>query len=191
MAFNVTLQTKDASPDDKLVKFYLGDTKPTKKPVKVLIYSQFTKMLNLVEESLKKIDVNFVRLDGSMTQTKRQNSIATFDSDSNVNVFIISFKAGGVGLNLTSASVMFCLDPWWNPSLEKQLHDRVHRIGQTRPVHIYRLIAKDTVEERIVALQERKSSMANEVLSDGINGDLIPVQNNNKLSLQDLKDLFR
>jgi len=131
---------------------------------KALIFSQWTSLLDLVEPHLEKLGVRFARLDGSTTD--RGSVVATFQDDPEVRVMLLSLKAGGTGLNLTAADHVFLLDPWWNPAAEDQAADRAHRIGQDRPVLVHRLIASDSVEEGILALQERKRALAS-IATDG------------------------
>lgn len=130
---------------------------------KVLVFSQFTKMLSIVKNFIEKEKINFEYLDGKTK--KRQETVERFNSNANCSVFLISLKAGGVGLNLTSADYCFILDPWWNPAVEAQAIDRMHRIGQKNKVFAYRYIAKDTVEEKILALQESKKSLSEGIIS--------------------------
>ncbi|MFZ5482043.1 MAG: DEAD/DEAH box helicase [Myxococcota bacterium] len=128
---------------------------------RALVFSQWTSMLDLVE---RKLTAPFVRLDGSTRD--RAGVIAAFNADDGPPVFLLSLKAGGTGLNLTAADYVFHLDPWWNPAVEDQATDRAHRIGQTRPVVSCRLVAEDTVEERILELQERKREVARAALDE-------------------------
>jgi superfamily II DNA or RNA helicase len=121
---------------------------------RVLVFSQFVSMLHLIRERLEKLEVPFCYLDGSTKQ--RQEIVDRFQSDSAIPVFLISLKAGGVGLNLSAADTVIHFDPWWNPAVEAQATDRAHRIGQTRVVTAYKLITRDTVEEKILRLQEKK-----------------------------------
>ncbi len=121
---------------------------------KALVYSQFVQMLRLIREEMDRRGWTYTYLDGSTRD--RQAQVDRFQNDANVPFFLISLKAGGVGLNLTAADYVVLVDPWWNPAVEQQAADRTHRIGQTRPVFVYRLIAWDTVEEKILRLQERK-----------------------------------
>lgn len=118
----------------------------------------------MVEIPLQQAGIRFVRLDGSMPQAQREHSIRTFRTDPGTNVFLVSMKAGGLGLNLTSASHVFLLDPWWNPATEDQAIDRVHRLGQIRPVVVTRFIVKGTIEERILELQQKKKQLAQGVM---------------------------
>jgi superfamily II DNA or RNA helicase len=121
---------------------------------RVLIFSQFVSMLHLIRERLEKLEIPFCYLDGSTKQ--RQEIVDRFQGDAAIPVFLISLKAGGVGLNLSAADTVIHFDPWWNPAVEAQATDRAHRIGQTRVVTAYKLITRDTVEEKILKLQEKK-----------------------------------
>ncbi len=125
---------------------------------KALVFSQFTSFLALVKPELDKRKLKYDYLDGKTRD--REQRVENFQRDATTSVFLISLKAGGVGLNLTAADYVFLLDPWWNPAVERQAIDRTHRIGQTRPVTAYRLVARDTVEEKVLALQERKRALA-------------------------------
>jgi SNF2 family DNA or RNA helicase len=131
---------------------------------KALVFSQWTSLLDKVEPHLEAAGILFTRLDGT---TRDRGAIVTrFQDDAGPPVMLVSLKAGGTGLNLTAADHVFLLDPWWNPAVEDQAADRTHRIGQDRPVMVYRLVAKDTVEERILALQERKRNLADVALGE-------------------------
>lgn len=130
---------------------------------KALVFSQWTSLLDLVEPELRAKDIRFARLDGK-TQN-RGEVVEEFQSETGPPVLLSSLKAGGVGLNLTAADHVFLLDPWWNPAAEDQAADRAHRIGQEKSVMVYRVVAKDTVEERILELQERKRALAEAALS--------------------------
>ena len=129
---------------------------------KALVFSQWTSLLDLVEPHLDAAGIRFTRLDGSTTD--RAGVVNDFQSDDGPPVLLASLKAGGTGLNLTAADHVFILDPWWNPAAEDQAADRAHRIGQERPVLIYRLVAQNTVEERLLALQARKRALADAAL---------------------------
>jgi len=132
---------------------------------RALVFSQWTSFLDLLEGDLGRAGIAFLRLDGSTTN--RAEVIEEFQAGEGPRVFLISLKAGGTGLNLTAADHVFFLDPWWNPAVEQQAADRAHRIGQTRPVFVYRLVAKDTVEEKILLLQDKKRALAAVALSGG------------------------
>jgi superfamily II DNA or RNA helicase len=129
---------------------------------KALVFSQWTSLLDLVEPHLEREKISFLRLDGS---TRDRGAVVDgFQDDAGPKVMLVSLKAGGTGLNLTAADHVFLLDPWWNPAVEDQAADRAHRIGQDKPVMVYRLVAKDTVEEGILALQDRKRQIAEAAL---------------------------
>ncbi len=130
---------------------------------KVLVFSQFVKQLNIYRNHFETQGIPYVYLDGS-TQN-RGDVVKRFQEDEKTRVFLISIKAGGVGLNLTEADYVFILDPWWNPAVEQQAIDRTHRIGQTKNVFIYKFITKDTVEEKILAMQQRKLSVARSLIT--------------------------
>ena len=131
---------------------------------KALVFSQFTSLLAIVRERLDSEGVLYEYLDG---QTRdRQERVERFQNDPDCGVFLVSLKAGGLGLNLTAAEYVFLLDPWWNPAVEAQAVDRAHRIGQTRPVFAYRLIARDTVEEKVLELQKSKRDLADAILGE-------------------------
>jgi superfamily II DNA or RNA helicase len=131
---------------------------------KALVFSQWTALLDRVEPHLRAADIDFARLDG---QTRRREEVVRrFQDDDGPPVMLISLRAGGTGLNLTAADHIFLLDPWWNPAVEDQAADRAHRIGQTRPVLVHRLVARDTVEERILALQQHKRALADVALAN-------------------------
>lgn len=130
---------------------------------KCLVFSQFTSMLAYVKTALDNEHITYEYLDGKTKD--RQQHVEHFQNDLSCNVFLISLKAGAVGLNLTAAEYVFILDPWWNPAVEAQAIDRTHRIGQTKPVFAYRFICKDTVEEKILQLQSSKRNLAESVIS--------------------------
>ena len=124
--------------------------------IRRLIFSQFLGMLALIREKLKELGVNYEYFDGSTSAPDREKAIQSFQNDENCRVFLISLKAGGVGLNLTAADYVYIVDPWWNPAVEQQAIDRTHRIGQTKNIFAYRMICKDTIEDKILQLQEKK-----------------------------------
>ena len=131
---------------------------------KALVFSQFTSLLAILRKRLDESGVRYEYLDGSTRD--RQTHVETFQNDPDCSLFLISLKAGGLGLNLTAAEYVFLLDPWWNPAVEAQAVDRAHRIGQTRPVFAYRLIARDTVEEKVLELQKTKRELADAILGE-------------------------
>jgi SNF2 family DNA or RNA helicase len=133
---------------------------------KALVFSQFTTLLGIVRRRLDEEKIPFEYLDGRTRD--RSARVERFQGDPKCGLFLVSLKAGGLGLNLTAAEYVFLLDPWWNPAVEAQAIDRAHRIGQTRAVFAYRLIAKDTVEERVTDLQQQKRELADAILrADG------------------------
>jgi hypothetical protein len=131
---------------------------------KALVFSQFTSLLAIVRDRLDAQNVNYEYLDGATRD--RQARVERFQNDPACELFLISLKAGGLGLNLTAADYVFLLDPWWNPAVEAQAVDRAHRIGQTRQVFAYRLIARDTVEEKVLELQKTKRELADAILGE-------------------------
>ncbi|MBN2706760.1 MAG: ATP-dependent helicase [Deltaproteobacteria bacterium] len=130
---------------------------------KALVFSQFVDHLSLIREYLDEAGISYQYLDGSTPAKKRRESIDAFQNGDG-DLFLISLKAGGSGLNLTAADYVIHMDPWWNPAVENQASDRAHRIGQTRPVTVYRIIAKNTIEEQIVDLHQRKRELAEQIL---------------------------
>src|SRR4029079_150495 len=133
---------------------------------RALVFSQFVDFLDLAREALDERGVSYSYLDGSTPKEVRHARVEEFQSGSN-ELFLISLKAGGFGLNLTAADYVIHLDPWWNPAVETQATDRAHRIGQERPVTVYRLITENTIEERIVELHQTKQALADALLSEG------------------------
>lgn len=130
---------------------------------KLLVFSQFVKHLDLVKDRLRSMKIQYCYLDGSSMDRKDQ--VERFTKDDSVRVFLISIKAGGLGLNLTQADYVFILDPWWNPAVEQQAIDRAYRIGQTKKVFTYRFITRNTVEEKILQLQKRKQKLSDTLIT--------------------------
>ncbi|ACT95781.1 DEAD/DEAH box helicase [Dyadobacter fermentans] len=130
---------------------------------KILIFSQYIKHLDLFRHYLDEKEINYAYLDGATRD--RQEQVESFQNDENIKIFLISLKAGGLGLNLTAADYVFILDPWWNPAIEAQAVDRAHRIGQDRTVFTYKFITKNSVEEKILALQRSKKQLADDLIS--------------------------
>jgi SNF2 family DNA or RNA helicase len=120
----------------------------------------------LIKDELTKLGIDFEYFDGSSTIQERERAIERFQNDPKCRVFLISLKAGGVGLNLTAADYVYIVDPWWNPAVEQQASDRTHRIGQTKNIFAYRMICNDTVEDKILKLQDRKRALAKDLISD-------------------------
>ena len=131
---------------------------------RILVFSQFVKMLSILRETLEAREVDYCYLDGGTTQ--RGKVVQRFQN-SQIPVFLISLKAGGTGLNLTGADTVVHFDPWWNPAIEAQATARAHRIGQTQTVTSYKLVARDTIEEKILALQQRKQTQLSAMLESG------------------------
>jgi SNF2 family DNA or RNA helicase len=126
---------------------------------KVVVFSQFTAFLTLIGRALERAGAQFARLDGSMTRVNRDKATRRFLDSADCNVFLISIKAGGSGLNLVQARHVLLTDLWWNSAVDRQAMDRVHRMGQTRPVRVVRFLVRDSIEERILALQEKKEAL--------------------------------
>lgn len=133
---------------------------------KALIFSQFIGMLSLIKAELEKHKIPYAYFDGSSTTQQREKAIQEFQQNESCRIFLISLKAGGIGLNLTAADYVYIVDPWWNPAVEQQAIDRTHRIGQTKSIFAYRLICKDTIEEKMMLLQERKRQLAKDLIAD-------------------------
>ncbi len=136
---------------------------------KALVFSQFTRMLGLIKRRLQEKGLTFEYLDGRTPQARRSERVANFQQNPDIQLFLISLRAGGLGLNLTAADYVFIVDPWWNPAVELQAVDRTHRIGQTRKVVIYRLISRDSVEEKVLKLQKKKQEIVSSILSGSRN----------------------
>jgi len=131
---------------------------------KVLVFSQFTSLLAIVRSEVRQRGIKHAYIDGKSRD--REEQVRRFQEDPDIPIFLISLKAGGLGLNLTAAEYVYLLDPWWNPAVEAQAIDRAHRIGQTRNVMAYRLVARDTIEEKILVLQQSKRALAEAIISD-------------------------
>jgi SNF2 family DNA or RNA helicase len=155
-AQNVVESAKTAFLMDELLPELIAEGR------RILIFSQFTEMLALIEAGLKKAGTKFVKLTGSTRD--RETPIREFQAG-NIPVFLISLKAGGAGLNLTAADTVIHYDPWWNPAAEAQASDRAHRIGQTKPVFVHKLICEGTIEERIVKMQQKKAALVEGLLT--------------------------
>lgn len=148
---------------------------------KILVFSQFTRMLSIIEKTLQAQKIGYTKLTG---QTKNRDDAIEEFKNGNVNVFLISLKAGGVGLNLTEADTVIIYDPWWNPAAETQAADRAYRIGQDKPVFVYKLLTENTVEEKILAMQDKKRVLANSIYNAG------DEQSQVSLTAEDLALLF-
>jgi SNF2 family DNA or RNA helicase len=150
---------------------------------KVLVFSQFVKMLTLLRTAFDQKGIEYAYLDGQTAQPQRQKQVDLFQQQDEVRLFLISLKAGGVGLTLTAADYVFIVDPWWNPAVEAQAIDRAHRIGQKQTVFAYKMITLDSVEERIATIQQQKKQLIE---------DLITVEANftKQLDVEDIKFIF-
>ncbi|CBI35366.3 unnamed protein product, partial [Vitis vinifera] len=157
----------------------------TEGPIKAIVFSQWTSMLDLVEMSMNHSCIQYRRLDGTMSLASRDRAVKDFNTDPEVTVMLMSLKAGNLGLNMVAASLVILLDLWWNPTTEDQAVDRAHRIGQTRPVTVSRITIKDTVEDRILALQEDKRKMVASAFGEDQTGGSAT-----RLTVEDLKYLF-
>lgn len=153
---------------------------------KILLFSQFTSVLQKIEDDFKKEDISYLYLDGGTSAKDRVERVKKFNEDSNIKVFLISLKAGGVGLNLTSASVVIHFDPWWNPAVEDQATDRAHRFGQENKVEVIKLVAKDTIEEKIVLMQEDKR----ELIQSLMDGKTMDGKGLKRLTEEEISKLF-
>lgn len=152
---------------------------------KSVVFSQFTSFLDIIAARLAKEGIRYVRLDGKMPAAARQAAVTTFQTDAAVPVFLISLTAGGTGLTLTAGCNVFITDPAWSPAVQDQACDRVHRLGQSNAVDIYMLVARDTVEEKVVTLQDRKRALASGALTGGVSRETIQ-----KMRLDDLRLLM-
>ncbi|MGZ5525834.1 MAG: DEAD/DEAH box helicase [Methylomonas sp.] len=148
---------------------------------RILVFSQFTRMIALIENELTAKNIGYAKLTG---QTRNRDTAIELFKSGQVNVFLISLKAGGVGLNLTEADTVIIYDPWWNPAAESQAADRAHRIGQDKPVFVYKLITENIVEEKIIAMQDKKRALAEGIYKGGDQEESL------KLSAEDLSILF-
>jgi SNF2 family DNA or RNA helicase len=150
-------------PSSKLAAFLEIANELKENKHRALVFSQFVSHLSIVRKALDEQGVTYQYLDGSSPMAEREKSVRKFQSGEG-DFFLISLKAGGLGLNLTAADYVIHLDPWWNPAIEDQASDRAHRIGQTRPVTIYRLVAENTIEEKIIQLHNTKRDLAESLL---------------------------
>ncbi|KAJ7685568.1 SNF2 family DNA-dependent ATPase [Mycena polygramma] len=187
LAIQAKMEDEDDNPSAKIrmiLKLLRDIDERSEGEEKTIIFSQFTTMLDLIEPFLRKEGIRYVRYDGSMKPVDREAALNKIKVSAQTKVILISFKAGSTGLNLTACNNVILVDLWWNPALEDQAFDRSHRVGQTRPVNIFKLKIDDTVEDRILLLQDKKRELARAALS----GDKIK---NMKLGMDDLLALFR
>ncbi|PWA38660.1 DNA/RNA helicase protein [Artemisia annua] len=172
---------KESSKVEKLLECLEG-IRQKRNGEKSIVFSQWTSFLDLLEIPLKRRKIGFLRFDGSLSQKNREKTLREFSETNDKMVLLMSLKAGGVGLNLTAASNVFLMDPWWNPAVEEQAIMRIHRIGQKRTVCVRRFIVKDTIEERMQQVQARKQRMIAGALTD---------EEVRSARLEELKMLFR
>ena len=151
---------------------------------KILLFSSYTSMFEIIEKEFQKFGIKYFKLIGETPVGKRIEMVDEFNNDESVKVFLISLKAGGTGLNLTSADVVIHYDPWWNVSSENQATDRAYRIGQKNSVQVYKLITSNSIEEKINKMQERKEKLSKDVLST--EETFI-----SKMSKEEIMDLFK
>ncbi|MFR7810626.1 MAG: DEAD/DEAH box helicase, partial [Butyricimonas faecihominis] len=163
-ACNINLVNKAFTTQASKVETFLNIVNELKaNNHRALVFSQFTSHLALIRQALDQTGISYLYLDGSTPIRQREQLVAQFQEGTSL-LFLISLKAGGLGLNLTAADFVIHMDPWWNPAVEDQASDRTYRIGQTRPVTIYRLIAKGTIEEKIIRLHHTKKDLADSLL---------------------------
>ena len=150
---------------------------------KILLFSSYTSMLSLIEERLKLKNINYFKLTGATKVEERIELVDEFNNNDDIKVFLISLKAGGTGLNLTGADMVIHYDPWWNMSTENQATDRAYRIGQKNNVQVYKLITKNSIEEKIYKLQQKKAKLIDNVLDTKTTFI-------NRLTKEDIMELF-
>ena len=154
---------------------------------KILVFSQYTTILKNISKVLEDESIKYSYLDGKTKASDRLKLVEEFNNSKDLSVFLISLKAGGTGLNITSSDLVIHFDPWWNPAVENQASDRAHRLGQENTVEVIKLIAKDTIEEKIIALQEDKKELINNI----VNNDLSKSNTLSNLTKEQLIDLFK
>ena len=152
-----------------------------------MVFSQYTTILKNISKVLEDESIKYSYLDGKTKASDRLKLVEEFNNSKDLSVFLISLKAGGTGLNITSSDLVIHFDPWWNPAVENQASDRAHRLGQENTVEVIKLIAKDTIEEKIIALQEDKKELINNI----VNNDLSKSNTLSNLTKEQLIDLFK
>ncbi|KAI7859774.1 P-loop containing nucleoside triphosphate hydrolase protein [Circinella umbellata] len=178
---NISLMTT-SSKSNKVLEI-LNETRLKYPREKTIIFSQFTSMLDLMEEQLQRSGFKYCRYDGSMSNHLREKNLDALRTDNECTIMLISLKCGSLGLNLTAANHVILMDVWWNPSVEEQAIDRVHRIGQRKPVRVVRLVIDGTIEQKIIKLQQKKAQMVQGALGDGM-------IKNSKLTMREIRTLF-
>jgi non-specific serine/threonine protein kinase len=154
---------------------------------KVLIFSQFVKVLHVIRDHFDRQEIRYSYLDGSMKLEQRAEMISEFQGNEEVKTFLLSLKAGGTAITLTAADYVIIFDPWWNPAVEAQAVDRSHRIGQTRNVIVYRLVIANSIEEKMLTLQQKKMDLVDQLIS--VDLDSQKFKNLTKMEILDLFDL--
>lgn len=172
---------KPLPPVDPRAVLPPGASPPTTR--KAVVISQWTSMLDLVQRPLEAASIAYERLDGAVSQAHRATTLARFAEDDSVRILLLSLRAGGVGLNLVAAQTVYLMDPWWNPAVEEQAINRVHRIGQAFPVRVKRFLMQHSVEDRIIELQQKKSALVKGALGAG-------AEETKAMRVEDLKWLF-
>jgi SNF2 family DNA or RNA helicase len=180
--------TKTKALLDDLTQHKLwSDAHPDEPPIKSVVFSTWTTHLDLIQLALENHRFRYVRLDGRMNREARNTSLTTFDHDTSVHIILVSIGAGGLGLNLTKANKCFVMEPQFNPQAEAQAVDRVHRLGQTRPVDIKRFVMEGSFEEKMLELQRKKKALADLTMSRGKGGK----EQAARKRLEDLRSLFK
>ncbi|KAJ3338880.1 hypothetical protein HDU93_008933 [Gonapodya sp. JEL0774] len=164
----------------------INDIRRANPRAKTIVFSQFVKMIDLLEDPLRANGTNFLRYQGSMNEKNRSEVLNKFKTDSRCTVLLASLKCASLGLNLTVASNVILFDPWWNPAVENQAMDRSHRLGQTKPVNVYKITIRDTVEDRILEMQARKAALADGALGEGEYNN----KSKAKLTLEEIAYIF-
>lgn len=152
---------------------------------KIIVFSNFTTVLGIIKDKFIKNNIKYTYLDGTIPSKDRIDIVNDFNQN-DYNIFLISLKAGGFGLNITSAEIVIHFDPWWNNAVEDQATDRAHRIGQKNTIHVIKLITKGTIEEKIFEIQEKKNILINSIIRD----NELEYNSISKMSIEDLKNLF-
>jgi len=168
-------------PSDKFIEIHRVIDEITQENHKILIFSSYVKIIKEFESEFKKKNYNYSKIIGASSKKEREKNINEFETRDDIKLFLISIKAGGVGLNLTAADYVIIIDPWWNPAVESQAINRAHRIGQKKNVIVYRFISKNTIEEKIKFLQNKKQTLSNEI---------IDFEKDIKLNQEEIKALF-
>ena len=191
LVLEAIIKAEDIKPEDKeveekvkeMAKNYGRSEEAVKSDHKILLFSGYTSMFSIIEEKLKDMNIKYLKLTGATKVDERMDLVDEFNENKDIKVFLISLKAGGTGLNLTGADMVIHYDPWWNLSTENQATDRAYRIGQKNNVQVYKLITKNTIEEKIYELQQKKAELIDNMLSTKTSFI-------NKLSKEDIMNLF-